>query len=336
MAKTAIGLDITPSSVRAAQVRVDSKSSTVVALAEQSLFPGVVTTNGVADPGALATALRTLWSSFKIKGKDVILGVGGQRVVVRTATVTWMPPKDLKGALSLYVADVVPFDVNEAVLDYVISGETTDDDGNRLYTGILTGAPEEYLTDFVDAVQDAGLTVKSIDVNAFALLRAIVPPIPPGYLVAEAVVHVGHQSTQVVVHINGRPELVRDLPLGSDAAGGAEAYPGFGGPGEAQPPPPAPVTRQDIEPLVEEIITTLGFYQSGDDTMPLQRVLLVGSGSQLPGLDYAISSGTNLPVAHDAAWLSLPRDPATASDDAVRMIGSHMAIAVGLGLGVGL
>lgn len=331
MAKTAIGLDITPSSVRAAQVRVDSKSSTVVALAEQPLFPGIVTTTGVADPAALTAALHTLWSAFNIKGKDVILGVGGQRVLVRTATVPWMPPKDLKGALALYVADAVPFDVNEAILDYVISGETTDDEGNRLYTGILSGAPEEYLTELIDATQSAGLTVKSVDVTAYALLRAVVPPIPPGYLVAEAVVYVGHQSTQVVVHVNARPELVRDLPLGSDAAGGDPGA-GFGGP--EGPPPPA--TRQSIEPLVEEILTTLGFYQSSDDAMPLQRVLLVGSGSQLPGLDYAISSGTNLPVAHDAAWLSLPRDATTASDDAVRAIGSHMAVAVGLGLGAGL
>ncbi len=87
---------------------------------------------------------------------------------------------------------------------------------------------------------------------------------------------------------------------------------------------------------MEEILTTLGFYQSSDDSMPLQRILLVGSGAQLPGLDYAISSGANLPAAHDAAWMSLPRDPAGASDDVMRALGMHMAVPVGLGLGAAL
>lgn len=313
VAKTAIGLDVNANTVRAAQLRFDKNSTTVMALGETQILPGAVTAAGVADPAALTAALRTLWSTFKIKGKKVILGVGGQRVVVRTATLPVMPAKDIKSALSLYVAETVPFDVNEAEMDFTVSGTDLDSDGNPVYKGILTGAPTDYLTEFVEAVQSADLTVETIDVDAFALVRAIVPPIPPGYLVAEAVVNIQQQSTQVVIHLNRRPELVRDLPLGA-----------------------ATVAGGSIEPLVEEILTTVGFYQSGDNATPLQRVLLVGSGSQMSGLDYAISSGANLPVAHDAAWLSLPRDPTGASDNAVRAVGTHMAIAVGLAMGAAL
>lgn len=333
VAKTAIGLSITPSSVRAAQVRVDSKSATIMALAEQPLYGGVVTSGGVADPAQLSNALRTMWSAFKLKGKDVVLGVGGQRVAVRTAEMPWMPPKDIRSALPLYIGEVVPFDVNDAVLDYVISGETVDEEGERTYTGIVAAAPEEYLCEFVDAVQLAGLTVTSIDVDSFALIRAVVPPIPPGYLVAEALVHVGQQNTQVVVHVNARPALVRDLPLGAGNIG-ADMTPGYGmPPGAARP---GGMAQVNIDPLAEEILTTIGYYQAGDDAMPLQRVLLVGSGSQVPGLDLAISSGVNLPVAHDAAWLSLPRDSHGASDEVIRAVGASMAIPVGLGLGVGV
>ncbi len=313
MAKTAIGLEINAATVRAAQIRYDKGSTTVVTLAENGLFPGVVTAGGVADPPALAAALTALWANFPLKGKRVILGVAGQRVVVRPATLPVMPGKEIKEALPLYVSDSVPFDVNESELDFVISGIELDDDGNQNYTGILTGAPTEYLSEFVEAVQQANLVVESIDVASFALVRAIVPTIPPGYLVAEAVVNIDQQTSQVVVHVNARPVLVRDLPLGTDVMVGGS-----------------------IEPLVEEILTTVGFYQSGDNATPLQRILLEGSGSQLRGLDVAISSGANLPVAHDAAWLSLPRDPVGASDDAIRAIGSHMAIPVGLAMGAAL
>lgn len=313
MAKTAIGLEINAATVRAAQIRYDKGSTTVVTLAENGLFPGVVTAGGVADPSALTAALAALWAKFPLKGKRVILGVAGQRVVVRPATLPVMPGKEIKEALPLYVSDSVPFDVNESELDFVVSGIELDNDGNQSYTGILTGAPTEYLSEFVEAVQQANLVVESIDVASFALVRAIVPAIPPGYLVAEAVVNIDHQTTQVVVHVNARPVLVRDLPLGTDVMVGGS-----------------------IEPLVEEILTTVGFYQSGDNATPLQRILLEGSGSQLRGLDIAISSGANLPVAHDAAWLSLPRDPVGASDDAIRAIGSHMAIPVGLAMGAAL
>ncbi|MCB0914127.1 MAG: pilus assembly protein PilM [Actinobacteria bacterium] len=313
VAKTAIGLDINTSSVRAAQVRYDKGSTSVVALAESTLFPGVVTAAGVADPAALAAALSALWNTFGIKGKRVILGVGGQRVVVRPASIPVMPGKEIKEALPLYVSESVPFDVNESELDFVVSGIDLDGDGNQVYEGILTGAPTAYLTELVEAVQQANLTVVAIDVASFALIRAVVPPVPPGYLVSEAVVNVDEHASQVVVHVNGRPMLVRDLPLGADVLAGGS-----------------------IEPLVEEISTTVGFYQSGEKATPLQRILLEGAGSQLRGLDLAVSRSTNLPVAHDAAWLALPRDAAKASDEAVRAVGTHMTVAVGLAMGAAL
>ena len=323
MAKTAIGLDVTPSNVRAAVIRFDSKSTTITALAEQPLYPGAVTSGGVADVESLAGAIKALWSTNRIKGNRVILGLGGQRVVVRAATIPWMAPKDIRAALPLYVSEVVPFDVNEAVLDYVISGEDTNDEAIAS-TPASWPAPRWSTSPRWSTRcrrQTCGWLPSTWPPSP--LLRAVVPPIPPGFLVCEAVINIGHQSTQVVVHVNGRPELVRDLPLGSDSA--AAPYPGY-------------VAGSDGSSALDraaggELNTTLGFYQSGDDAVPLQRVLLVGSGALLPGLDLALSSGLNLPVAHDAVWLTMARDRSGASDEAVRLLGSNMAVAVGLALG---
>ncbi len=325
MPKSIVGLEVSPSAVRAATLRVSKQGMSLEAIDEAPLPPGIMTPTGVSDAPALTAALRQLWASHKIKAKNVVLGVSGQRVVVRNTVVPWLPEKELRAALPLHIGDVLPFDASEAVADFVINGEVLDAEGNRDYAGVLVAASEETVSALVDAVQEAKLTVASVDLTAFAVMRAIVPPVPPGYQVTEAIVNIGTQSTQVIVHTNGRPDLVRDLVFGSDAA--VEQFNRL----DPNNPMSGP---QALEPLVDEISATLGFYQASDGSHPLHRVLLTGEGSLLPGLDFALGAAMALPVARDATWLGMPRLGAALTDEVLRSVAMRMAGPVGLAMGV--
>ena len=322
MAKLTVGLEVSPGSVRAATLRVGKHGPILEAMAEVPLQPGIITPNGVAEPDGLTAAIKHMWSTYKIAKRKVILGVGGQRVVVRTARVPWVPAKELKSALPLYVGEIVPFDPAEAVVDYVISGEAMGEEGAREYTGVLVAAAEDFVVGLVDAVQAARVTVTSVDLNAFAILRALVPPVQEGFTVTEALASVGSQSSQVIVHTNGRPELVRDLAMGSDSV--IEAY-------QLLDPTVPTSSIQALEPLVEDIASTVGFYQASDGSRPLSRLTLTGDGSVLPGIEYMLASAVQVPVVRDAAWLSMPRG-GDLDDEVVMMNASRMAAPVGLAM----
>ena len=90
MSKTqVIGLDIGSTAVRAAQVEFSGKSAsssqqaTLVRYGEVPIPLGAVRDGEVAEPEMVAHALQELWSRAKFDSKEVVLGVGNQRVVVR-------------------------------------------------------------------------------------------------------------------------------------------------------------------------------------------------------------------------------------------------------------
>ncbi len=325
MTNRSIGLEITSLCVRMAEVQLGKDGMTLQGMAEEPLPAGAVVAGEVRDPEAVTHTVHTLWNRTGVRGKKVVLGVAGSRVAIRNTTLPWMPEGDISSALSLYVGDVLPFDSAEAVMDFVIDGETTDDEGNRLYTGILVAAALDFIEPMVAAVEAAKLTVVGVDLTAFAILRSSVAHYPWSPGATEVLVNVASQMTQVIVHSNSRPQLVRGLVVGSDSA--IEQY--------ARLDPTSPTAGAEaLEPLVDEIVTTIEYFKASNQGRPLARLVLTGEGSQLPGIEYAIGSQLQIPIVREAAWLGMPRAKLGVSDQQLHVMANTMGGAVGLAMGV--
>lgn len=152
MAKVAIGLEVSPNGVRAARVRADKGAVTLDLLAEEPLVPGIVVPGGVSDATSLTEAVKALWSKNKLGAKSVTLGIAGPRVVVRPAAIPLMPAKDVRAALPLYVAEMPSIEVAESVLDYVLNGESLDEEGKRQFEGLLVATTVGPLSEFIDEI----------------------------------------------------------------------------------------------------------------------------------------------------------------------------------------
>ena len=62
----------------------------------------------VVEQGIVANALKQLWSKAKFPTKDVVIGVGNQRVLVRETELPWMPRQQLTDSLAYQVGDLLP------------------------------------------------------------------------------------------------------------------------------------------------------------------------------------------------------------------------------------
>ncbi len=117
MAKTIVGLEVTEESVRAAEVSLGRKPQ-LIAYGEVPLPPEAARDSEVLDPGAVAVALRQLWTGARFKSKDVVLGVASRRILVREYTTQAMRPDLLREALPYQVQDLLPVPASQAVLDF--------------------------------------------------------------------------------------------------------------------------------------------------------------------------------------------------------------------------
>lgn len=221
MARTLVGLDIGSSGVRAAEFVPGRRRATLRRFAQVPLPTGAVRAGAVVDPEALTDALKKLWSRGKFGSRNVSLGIANAGVLVRQMDLDWMPPDDFRKALRYQVADVLPFSVDAANLDYHLLEELEvpgEGEPRRVARILLVAAARDMVDAFVDATRRAGLRTQAVDLLPFALLRARTPALTDDSHVTEAIVDVGSDVVSVVVHTGGVPRYVRMIPgVGGDS-----------------------------------------------------------------------------------------------------------------------
>ncbi|MFB3737406.1 MAG: type IV pilus assembly protein PilM [Candidatus Velamenicoccus archaeovorus] len=297
MAKTRVGVDVGSTAVRAAEVTVGGSPS-VVRAAQVPLPGGAVENGEVRQPDVVAGALRELWGRSGIKAKQVHLGVGNQRVVVREIALPWLPEKELRASLGFQVQEFIPMSVEEAVLDYDPLGEM-EQEGRRMVRILLVAAQKVMVGAVVAAAQAAKLEPVGIDLNPFALVRAVGTGDEGLDLEGggdEAVVDVGAHVTNICVHDRGMTRFVRILPSGGRDVTLAVAR-GLGveddvaerlkrGEDVENAPSRDDVRRVALSragSFVDEVRSSLEFYTAQVPGAKIGRVLVTGGGSKLQG-----------------------------------------------------
>lgn len=345
MARSVIGLDIGTKSVRAVEVERGRGAPTLLRYAEAPVPMGAIRDGEVIEPDGVVDALRQIWVAGRFSHRDVILGVGNQRVMVRSLELPWMPAPQIRASLPFQVEGTLPVAVEDALLDYYPTAEYQGPSG-RTMQGLLVAATRDTVQSNLSAAESAGLRPLMVDLNGFALLRAQTL----GELAQRtvALVDIGACITNIVIAVRGMPRLVRTLPSGgqdaTDAVASAmslsvpeaEAIKRQVGVGFAVAPElqhAAEIINQVTQGLVESIRNTLVYYSSNNPGGAAELVVLTGGGSYLAGLGQYLSSASRMPVTMGDLLTSINvSNPAQLAP--LQGAESTLAVALGLALAV--
>ena len=346
----AIGLDIGSTYVRAAEIKYDTKRGTtaepeVLRFAQVALPVGAVRDGEVVEPGAVATAIKQLWRENKFSTKDVVIGVGNQRVLVRDLDLPSMPMAQLRASLPYQVKEFLPVAVEDALLDYLPTG-TYEGQHGTVVEGLLVAATKDTVLANTAAVEEAGLNPVMVDINAFALTRSVARG--PWASRTVAVVDLGARITDVVVVDRGAPRFVRTLPTGghditeaiasSMQISETDAETVKRSVGIGMPVPPefrqaAEAVAQIGHVLVEAVRNTLSFYSMKNPAGGVDTVLLTGGGAGLPGLGQYLSTAARVGVSLADPLGSMKGGAALRSTDPSGAAHQSVAVSVGLAMG---
>lgn len=344
MARPRVGLDIGSTAVRAAEL-TGGATPTVVRAAQVPLAAGAVENGEVRDSELVSNALRELWQAGGFKSRQVWLGVGNQRVVVREIAIPWLPEKELRASLGFQVQEFIPMSVDEAVLDFDPVAEFEQDD-RRMLRILLVAAQRTMVDEIVRAAQGARLEPMGLDLIPFALVRSVGTGDEGMDLEEtgeEAIIDIGAHVTNIVVHLRGTTRFVRILPSGGRDITVAIAR-GAGVEDEVAEKlkrgvPVEGDESQDVSDMamiragafVDEIRSSLEFYTAQARDSRIGRVLVTGGGSKLDGLLDLMRQRIPVPVdpgrvfEHVRSELPLSAE-ATADAEPV------LAVAVGLAI----
>lgn len=349
MPRTAIGLDIGTSAVRAAEVTVKGPP-TLLRFAQVALPAGAVVDGEVTQPDAVAAAIKELWDRGGFRARRAAIAVANQKVVVREIPLPFMEEDELRGALRFQVQEYIPIPIEDAILDFQVLEEFPGEEDARMMRVLIVAAHREMVNAFVAALQGAGIEPVGIDLAPFAALRAILDPVPSVLAAreAEAVVDIGGGVTSIVVHEQGTPRFVRIIPSGgTDITEALVAALGLtpeqaerqkmeiGLPPEGVPPTEGPmrIIEQRAASFLGEVGSSLEYYQGQPGTVRVERVLVIGAGARLPRLLDRMSGILHLPVEEGRPLAHVRLGKLGLSPEQLEQLSSVAAVAVGLALG---
>jgi len=195
-----VGLKIGASQIAASRVVNNGGPAKLVQLARVPLEPGVVVAGEVRDIPALSSALAELFRTHKLPRRGVHLGVATNRIGVRSFELAGIDDEhQLENAIRFRAHDALSIPVDEAVLDYHVVSETLDDSGQTVRRVVLAAAYRDSIDRYVAACKQADIDVVALDLEAFALLRAVGPLANAEQAVAVVAVTIGHDRTTLAI-----------------------------------------------------------------------------------------------------------------------------------------
>lgn len=332
-----VGLEIEAGSVAATEVSVNG-SAQVAASAIGPLDPGAFHEGEVLDPERLAATLKSLFAEHKL-AKRVRLGIGNQRVVVRTLRLPAIEdPKEMEAAVRFQAQEQVPMPLDQAVLEHqVVGGVPAEEGATPQVDVVVAAARRDMVASFVDPIRKAGLEPIGVDLSAFGMIRALNAAGETGVGGGDAEATAEQQAPDGAARQPGAAlycslgdvtnlavargdaclftrvsyaglesisaRLVSARGLMPEHATQWLSHVGLERPveqleGDAETVAEARrALEEGVTSLIDELRLSLDYYGAQEGALPVERIVLCGAGSAIPGLGPRMEAGLGLPIA---------------------------------------
>ena len=290
----AVGLEIDYGTIRAVEASGTPANPKIAGIASVRLPEGSIEEGIVVKPHEVGLALRELWGQGKVKNRRVLLGISNQSVLVRYTTIPKVPKEKMANVVRFQAQELLPVPIEQVVLDFMVIGETIADENPALEI-LLVAARRDMLRGFLEALSAAKLEPADIDVSTLALMR-VLPKAANDRTVA--VINVAEGLTNILVSDKGRPRLARlvavrlndlavklDVPL-------ANLFITTGNLNKEQ----RQIYDEWVETLINEVSSSLSYYQNLSGATSLEAVILNGKGALLPGIYKRLEDALGLSV----------------------------------------
>ena len=305
--KKIVGLKIGASQLAAATVSNNGHAE-VLQVARTPLDPGIVTNGELRDPDQLAEALKAFFKEHGLPKRGVRLGIATNRIGVRTLEIAGIQDaKQLANAIRFRAQEALPIPIDEAVLDYQVLGESKNEEGETTRKILLVLAYRDLIDRYVDACRKAGIQLVGIDLEAFALLRALAAPREEDAPAQAAMVAVtiGHDRTTFAVSDGRVCEFTRVLDWGGQTinigiARALDVAPSEvdvvkrglslhgndvpDGLREEQATLARDALNRQVQAFARELVSSLQFYQNQPGSLGIGEIVITGGTAHLPGL----------------------------------------------------
>jgi len=312
--KPIIGLDISSTGIKV--MAVDIKRWLVLGYGSIDLEPIKVKESLEGESSYLADNIELLLKDRLIgslPSNHVAIGIPTSRTYSRTFNLPVKVARKLRDAVELEVEQYVPIPASALYIDYEIIEKT-----KKEIIILMSAVPRTVVDKCIEAVEKAGLTVGLVEPSINAVARLLTST-EDGQLTS-VIVDIGPASTDIAVLDGGSVRVTGGLPIGGNTltldiakklgvtlenAHQLKVLNGLSaGPRQEK-------IRNALNPSLQQMISetskVMRYYDEriSNKNRKLEQLLIVGSGSNLPGIGEYFTNELVMPARVASPWQKL-------------------------------
>ena len=212
-----VGLDIGSSALKAIELKPSGHTFKVSAIGVEPVPPDSIIDGTIMDSGAVADALRRLFSSNTFKARQVVASLSGTSVIVKKITLPTMTPAELADWIFWEAEQYIPFEIQDVALDYEILNPGTGPESQGSMDVLLVAAKKDKIAAYTSVIAQAGKTPLIVDVDAFALQNAFEVNYGFDSTGVVALLNAGASTINISILSGSQPVFTRDVSTGGNA-----------------------------------------------------------------------------------------------------------------------
>lgn len=334
--KPIIGLEFSRTGVRV--VSADREKKRVHGYGSIELDPAKISDNLESSRDYLIQKIGELFRDNivgRLESNRVVLGVPAVRTFARTFSMPADQESNIKQAVNLEVEQYVPLPLENLYVDHLIINR-----GKSELTVLMCAVPKKFIDDLLDVLNELELEVAVIEPGIYALSRLLDYTKEGG--MPTVIVDIGPGGTDIAIFdkavrvtgglaIGGNTltlDIAKKMDLAIENAHQLKVLSGLN-PGPRQAKVTAAL-KPSLTKVVNETKKIIRFYT---DRFPneakLEQLLIVGSGSNVPGLGEFFTNELLMPARVASPWQSLDF---AGIDQPPKHLRARLATAAGLAL----
>jgi len=312
------GLDIGSSSIKIAQLRELHGSPSLVTYGDIEVASNILSSDSEIDQGRVSELIKQLASDAKVTTKNVVASLSASQSYTAIIRTPKLSHSELAESIKFQADKVIPMAMDQVKLDWAVVGEVAETDEVDI---LLVAAPNNTANKYLNVIQKAGLELLALEINPIAQSRSLIGPVDKPKCII--IVDIGSIASDIAILNNTIPQLVRSVAIGSKAlnrvvsqnlgidSGQADQFIKKFGMDETKiEGQVAKTLKPVVDHLVEEINKSITFFQEKNPTQRVEKIILTGGTTALPGLPLYLANATGLTIEVGNPWqnISYPKE----------------------------
>lgn len=171
--KSVIGCEISANEIKAVEMAKNGTSYSILAMGSIPLEEGVVEEGFIRDADKFNTAITELLAAGNFQSSNAAICVNNENVLMRYASFPKVESDKLHNMVLLQAQEFIPIPIQEMEVDYVVAGESVDDEELPQTNVMLVAARRQMLESYINIFTASKLQVVDIDSSLLSYCRGL-------------------------------------------------------------------------------------------------------------------------------------------------------------------